>query len=157
MWDPLQPDKTLRQIERYCAYQDRCVREVETKLKSLKVPPGVIREWIGKLENDKFLDDRRFVRSFAVGKFRHNQWGKIKIGYALKGKGIPEALIREGLEQIDPEEYRALLLKLLTRKAHETGAGKNLNSRQKMINFAVGKGFEMNLILDCIHELKLFP
>jgi regulatory protein len=155
MWDPLQPEKTLNQIRKYCAFQDRSVKDTEAKLKSLKVPSAKIAEFLGTLKAEKFLDDARFVTSFVRGKFRQNHWGRIKIAYALRAQGIPDGLIREGLEQLDEEEYHALLLQLISRKEKEIKEPKNLNHRQKIINFAMGRGFETELILDCLKELKL--
>ena len=157
MWDPLHPEKTVQQIQRYCAFQDRSTHDVMEKLKSLGVPYPRIKSLVMELAEERFIDEERFVRSFVIGKFRQNKWGKIKIAYALKSKGIPESLIREGLENIDEEDYRSALKTLVKRKLSEIKGEKNLNVRQKIINFALGKGFEMALVLEIIKEIKIDP
>lgn len=157
MWDPLNPAKTIRQIERYCAFQDRCSSDAREKLKSLGVPSAKMNEILEKLEDDRFIDDRRFVRSYVTGKFRQNKWGRVKIIYGLKNKGIPEGLIREGIEELDEGEYRNTLVSLLSAKLKTIKKEKNLNVRQKIVNFALAKGFEMPLILDSIKTLKIEP
>ena len=157
MWDPLYPGKTVQQIQRYCAFQDRSSFDVQEKLKKLGVPYPRMKELIAQLAEEGFLDDHRFVRSFVQGKFRQNKWGRIKIGYALKGKGIPDPLIREALENLDDEDYRNMLQTLISRKRKEIKTENNLNVRQKIINFALGKGYEMPLILDILKEMKIEP
>jgi regulatory protein len=157
MWDPLFPDKTIKQIERYCAFQDRSSQDVREKLKSLGVPLAKMNEILGKLTEEGFIDDRRFVRSFVAGKFRQNKWGRVKIVYGLKSKGIPEALIREGIGSIDPDDYRNTLISLIARKRIEIKQEKNLNVRGKIVNFALAKGYEMPLILEIIKEIQPEP
>jgi regulatory protein len=155
MWDPLHPEKTIRLIQRYCVYQDRSVHDVKEKMNSLGVPNAKAKSILDLLQEEKFIDDERFVRSFVHGKFRNNKWGRLKIAFALKNKGIPETIIREEIGNIDEDEYRSTLITLITRKRKEIKAEKNLNVRQKIVNFALGKGYEMPLILDSIKEMKL--
>jgi regulatory protein len=108
-----------------------------------------------ELETEGYLDSGRFARTFARGKFHVNKWGKRKIVNEMKARGVPETLIRQGLEEIGVEEYRDTLRDLLIRKAYEIKPGKNLKKREKVINFALGKGFETSLILEILKELNI--
>ena len=72
-------DKVLKQLQHYCAYQDRSQMEVEQKLKQLRVDPEYTDEIFLELLKDGFINEERFAKSYARGKFRIHHWGKIKI------------------------------------------------------------------------------
>lgn len=151
----LSDDLTKSRILRFCAYQERSTRDVEMKLREWKVSPAKIRTIVEGLEEEGFLDDARFVRAFIHGKIHINHWGRKKIVFELRGKGIQGSLIGAGLEEINEEEYRAILESLILKKRREIKGGKNLTIREKLINFALGKGFEFDLILQSLHNLKI--
>ncbi|MCK9220528.1 MAG: regulatory protein RecX [Bacteroidales bacterium] len=150
-----QDDLTLPRIQRYCAYQERCTREVEQKLKEWKVPGPKITSLIKQLREEGFMNDERFARIFVRSKLRINKWGRQKIVYELKGRQIPEQLIRTALEEIPEEEYHTVLRELILKKHQEIKVRKNLNIREKIINFVVGKGFEFDLVFEILKELKI--
>ncbi len=149
------PAQTFDRISSYCSYQERCVRDVEQKLAEWKVPGGKISTIIKKLKAERFIDDERFARLFVRGKFRSNKWGRLKIRYELKGRGIPENLIREALPEISDEDYRKTIRELILKKKSEIKPGKNLNIREKIITFVTGKGFEFDLTAEILKELKI--
>lgn len=142
----------LEKLERYCSYQDRCSSDVELKMAGWKLPPSEKEKLIRKLTEEGFIDDQRFARSFARGKFRVNNWGRIRIRFELKAKRIPESLIREALQEIGEEEYEAAIRALINKKSGEINPEKTLNKREKIINFVVGKGFEIDQVLRIIQE-----
>jgi regulatory protein len=153
----LSPDhaEILKKIRHFCSFQERCTREVQDRLKSWAVQrqniPGIIRQ----MQEEGFLDDARFARVFAGGKFRHNKWGKQKIEFELKMRGIPERFIAQGLDEIEEEEYKEVLSALIRKKYAELNPEKNLNIREKIITFAYGKGFEISLVHELIKELHI--
>ena len=151
----LESGEINQKIQHFCTYQERCIREVQDKLKSWAVQKQHIPAIINQLQKEGFLNEERFAKAFAGGKFRLNKWGRQKIGFELKIRGIPELLIEEGLYEIDDEAYRNVLKELIFRKYNELKQEKNLNIREKIINFAFGKGYEMNLILELIKELQI--
>ena len=100
----------LQKIRHYCSYQERCIREVEQKLKDLTVQRGKIPGIINELQKEGYLDEERFAKVFAGGKFRLNKWGRRKIEFEMKIRGIPELMIQEGMTEIDEKEYYATFL-----------------------------------------------
>jgi len=100
-YDPLSDDSVKTRIQRYCAYQERCSRDVETKLHEWKIPSGKISKIIKELGVNGFLDDVRYARFFVTGKFSINQWGRKKIIYEMINKGIPRKIIDTAIEEID--------------------------------------------------------
>ena len=145
----------LQKIRYFCSYQERCIKEVEEKLKEWTVQHKKIPSIINQLQKEGYLNEERFAKAFAGGKFRLNKWGRQKIDFELRIRGVPELMIQEGLLEIDDEEYEQTLKEILLRKKNEIKSEKNVNIREKMINFAYGKGYETDLILSVIKEMKI--
>lgn len=148
--------KALQQLERFCAYQERCSHDVLIKLQGYNLPPPLPEKIIESLTSNHFLDDQRFAHAFTRGKFQKNRWGRIKIRFELTARGIPSNLINEALKSEIPEEdYRKSIHLLILKKKREIKAEKKLNIRDKIINFVTAKGYEPEQIWPIIHELKL--
>jgi regulatory protein len=145
----------LQKIRHYCSYQERCISEVEQKLKDFTVQKGKIPGIINQLQKEGYLDEERFARAFAGGKFRLNKWGHSKIEFEMRIRGIPELMIQEGMAEIDEAEYLQTLKELMIHKFNEIKAKKNVNIREKILNFASGKGYEMKFILVFLREMKI--
>ena len=106
----------LNKARHYCSYQERCIKDVSTKLRQWKVRPLMAEKVIEKLIHEGYLDEERYARFFAGGKFRINHWGRNKIIRELARRGIPELIIQIGLKEIEEEEYQETLHDLLIRK-----------------------------------------
>ena len=145
----------LQKIQYFCSYQERCIRETEEKLKDWAVQKKLIPSVISQLQEEGYLNEERFAKVYAGGKFRVNHWGRQKIEFELKLKGILEPVIRKGIEEIDEEDYRKVLRDLILKKKKEIKPDKDLNIREKIITFVYGKGYEMELILTALKELKI--
>ena len=153
----------LEKIRHFCSYRERSEKEAELRLKSMKVPSAKIKQILEQLREDGFLSDERFARAYVSGKWRVNRWGRAKITFELKAKGIPEKLIHAALLEIDKDSYRETLEMLIRKKTDEFHlrqkkeniSKKFLNIRDKIFNFALGKGYEPDLIDEILHELKI--
>jgi regulatory protein len=155
---PRQPDEThlFQQLERFCAYQERCSRDVVLKLRRMQVPAAIIDRMLRKLKEDRFLDEERFTRFFVRGKFRINKWGRIRIRFELSARGIPATLINKAIaEEITEDDYRNSIRTQILKKKREIKAEKKLNIRDKIINFVIGKGYESDRVLEILNELKI--
>ncbi|HRG67285.1 MAG TPA: RecX family transcriptional regulator [Saprospiraceae bacterium] len=142
-------DKVLKQLQHYCAYQDRCQMEVEQKLKQLRVDPEYNDEIFLELLKDGFINEERFAKSYARGKFRIHHWGKLKIRNYLKAKRIGEPLLTIALNEINPEEYYEQL-KIQLQKIYSS-----YKNKSKSINNLISKGYELDLIYQAADDLKL--
>lgn len=147
----LSKQEALSQLRRYCAYQERCHQDVRYKLLNLGIRGDDLEAIIGQLIEEQFLDEERFARSFARGKFRHKQWGKHKIILELTKRSISDYLKQKALEEIEPEEYRAVLMGLIQKKEATlsdkiTPAEKSL----KLFKFAYQRGYEPDLIYEIL-------
>jgi len=151
----LEQEYILGKIRGFCAYQEHCVSEVAGKLKEWKVGQKPADKIIEQLIREDYLNEERFARSFAGGKFRINHWGKTKIIYELEKRQVPDLIIQIGLEEIDDEEYAETLKEILHRKNRELREPDLFKRKQKLITFGLQKGYHYGLIKQVIGNLKL--
>ena len=103
-----------------------------------------------RLVNEKYIDEARYAEAFVSDKFRFDHWGRIKIGHALRQKGIADSLISEALEHIDEDEYRTLLTDFIESKRRTTKGDTPYAINQKIARAAITRGFEPHLVFDLI-------
>ena len=99
----------LQKIQYFCSYQERCIRDTEEKLKDWAVQKKLIPSIIDQLQKEGYINEERYAKEFAGGKFRINKWGRQKIEFELRLKRIPEDMIQKGIEEIDEDEYQKVL------------------------------------------------
>jgi regulatory protein len=148
-------DKALETLKRFCAYQDRCHSETRARLGQLGLWGEEAERIICTLIEEDYLNEARFARSFARGKFRMKGWGRIRIARALEAKQLSAPCIREGLQEIDPEAYQQTLEKLARQKYASLRGERRLARQSKTIRYLLAKGYESSLIsgvLDAIRE-----
>lgn len=149
---PLTPDQVLDKIAKYCAYQERCVKDVRDKLKTFDIPQKEKDEILDYLLNNRFVDDERFAKSFVRGKINQSGWGVNKIRFHLIQKGIDKEIIEEALGQTDEEIYRQRLIDILKTKSKTVKAANDFEKKRKLAAYAMQKGFEGNLVWDILKD-----
>lgn len=140
-------------LYRYCAYQERCHQEVEEKLRELGVRGDTADEVIHHLISEGFLNEERFAKNFASGKFRLKHWGRLKIVRELEQRNVSSHCIRAGLREIEGDAYTTTLGELLKKKAENTEAENVFTLRDKVSRFAIQKGFEPELVWALLKKL----
>lgn len=149
----LTPNQAKNNLQQYCAYQERSHAEVKDKLYSFGLTTNEVEEIVSGLIADDYLNEERFARAFARGKFRMKQWGRIKIKYELKRKRVSEYCIRKGLTEIDDLEYDKTLNKLFEEKWDALKREKNVFiKRKKLSDYLLQKGYERDLINSLLKE-----
>lgn len=149
----LSEKELTNKAERYCIQAERCCSEVYRKLEGWGASEMQIAPIIAHLLQDRFIDEERFSQAFARDKMRYNHWGRMKINYALKEKEIASVHIQNALDQLDAEEYSDVLQKILRGKLQQVKGKNDYECRQKVIRFAVGRGFGMQEILNALDDL----
>lgn len=142
--------EALLKAANYCAYQERTQREVRQRLRDWGLLPDEAEEVIAELIIEGFLNEERYAKTYAGGKFRVKEWGRQKIAYELKLKGLSARNIQTGLAEIDDETYQATLSELLRKKAATLRKDSPLVRKQKLARFAIGKGYEPDLVWDLL-------
>jgi regulatory protein len=150
----LTPDGAFTKIKHYCAYQERSHAEVKDKLYKYGLRKDDVETIISRLIEENYLNEERFAKQFAGGKFRLKKWGRVKISYELKQKRISQYNIKQGLEEIDEEQYQSLLRKLVADKWQKLKNEQHINRQVKTQQYLLQKGFELNLIKLAMSELK---
>lgn len=142
-------------ISSWCAYQERSQQEVRNKLYEFGLKNDVIEEIIFQLIQENFLNEERFAKAFAGGKFRIKRWGRIKIIEGLKQKDVSKNCISIGLEEIPDEDYVATLVYLLEKNMEKFRGEKNTYVKKKKVaDSVIRKGFEVDLVWDQLKNLK---
>jgi len=148
-------EQALQQIKHYCAYQERSHSEVKEKLYSFGLWKEDVETIIAQLIEENYLNEERYAKVFAGGKFRMKKWGRVKIKYALKQKKVSEYCIKQGLKEIEEDQYRDTLKDLLQQKWKSLRSEKNLFiKRRKATDFLVQKGYETELVSEALAELQ---
>ena len=137
--------EALDKMKKFCAYQERSQLEVRQKLYQSSFKGEDAEFVISELIKENFLNEERFARSFARGKFRMKQWGKIRIKLELQQKGISESCIRKGLSEIQDVEYQKAASAMLKKLAKESWP-KTQKEKWQLMSKLRAKGFETDVI-----------
>lgn len=140
-------------IRHYCAYQERCHQEVRSKLFEYGIYRQDVDEIIFQLITDGFLNEERYAKAFAGGKFRMKKWGRLKIIHALETKGLTPNCIKSGLAEIDEQDYNATLRTLLEKKTNEVAEENLYAKRDKLSKAAILKGYEPDLVWEVLRKI----
>ena len=152
---PLSPDQVLDKMAKYCAYQERCLKDVRDKLKTLDLPEEEKKKILDYLLENRLVNDERFAKSFVRGKVNQSGWGMNKIRFHLMQKGIDKELIDEALRQTDEEVYRQRLIDILKTKSKTIKADSDFEKKRKLAAYAMQKGFEGNLVWEVLKDLAI--
>lgn len=143
-------EEIKRKLERYCVYQDRCHKEIEAKLREFTLIEEAKNQIILHLMEHDFLNEERFSKSFARGKFNIKKWGKQRIIRELKFRNVSQYNINTALKEIDESLYLDTVLKI-AEKRNELINESNTNKRKKKLtDFLIRKGYEYDLIYTTI-------
>ena len=139
-------EELLHKAASYCSISEHCVSEVEDKLNAWGVSSGDKQKIIDRLISEDFINEKRFCTYFVKDKFRFNKWGKIKISFALKTKGLDKEIILNAIGTIDDGEYEEMLASLLKTKLVGLKYEFEYEKQGKLFRFAQSRGFENNVI-----------
>ena len=129
-----------------CSKAEKCSPDIRKKIVSWGLEKYDAEAVVDKLKEEKYIDDGRYCKAYFREKFRINKWGKIKIAYYLKQKGISDKYIEIGKEEIDQDKYVEALLKIMKDKAKSIKSNNRFDKMGKIIRFAQTRGFEAELI-----------
>lgn len=144
-------EQSKAKAESYCAYQERSQHEVRNKLYDWGLHERDVEEIISELIQSNFLNEGRFALAYTLGKFRIKGWGKIKIKQGLKLKRVPDKMIINALNAIDPADYINRLKTLIEKKKDTVHERDSYKRKVLLSRYAAGKGFEQDLIEDVLN------
>lgn len=146
-------DQAKLALEKYCIYQDRCHQEVLDKLYKMNMIDDAKELILVHLIQHNFLNEERFAKSFARGKFYQKKWGKVKITNQLKYKNISTLNIKTAIEEINEEDYLETAKTLILKKIAQLNLKNKFEIRKKVSYFMRSKGYEISLIIDVLDSV----
>jgi len=147
-------DEARDKLENYCIYQDRCYKEVREKLYTMRMIPEAIEQITIHLIEEKYLNEERFARSFARGKFKSKKWGKERIIRELRSREISKRNIDLALEEINEDDYLVTFETLVEKRMNQITSEKNIyKKRKKLADYLQYRGWPMHWIYEKAHEL----
>lgn len=145
--------EATRALENYCAYQERCHKEVEQKLYDLRMIPEAKELILLHLMQHNFLNEERYAKSFARGKFTIKKWGRIKITNELRFKNISAYNIKTALKEINEDAYYKTLELIAEKKGALIKESNSFKKRKKLSTFLISKGYESTLVFEVVKTL----
>ena len=143
----------LQKLARYCAYQERCVQELEQKMKAFEVIPAEFPLYLDWLRENNYLNEARFVEIFVRSKFNQKSWGRTKINYELRKRGISAPLLASAWDGINDQDYIEKARALLQKKKDDIKTGTSPQRYQKCSNYGLSKGYESSLVRELLKPL----
>ncbi len=133
-----------------CAQAEHCQWEMLEKMRRWELPEEEQARVMQRLVSERYVDDERYARAFVKDKVRYNKWGRRKVEQALWQKHIDDDIRQRVLDEIDDDEYLAVLKPLLQQKRRSTKAANDYELNQKLVRFAVSRGFTFDIIRQCL-------
>ena len=150
----LSKEEALQKLRQYCAYQERSHSEVQQKLWDLGVCRAEHDAVISTLIEEDYLNEERFARAFAGGKFRMKEWGRKKILYELKQKRVSDYSIRLAMKEIPEDDYQQTLTRLAEKKWESLKGEQYLVRQKKTQDYLLQKGYEYELVTGIVKSLR---
>ncbi|MBQ7571831.1 MAG: RecX family transcriptional regulator [Bacteroidaceae bacterium] len=146
--------EAFNQAALLCSRSEHCASQIYEKLTRLGVPSEVQERVIARLVDERFIDESRFARAYALDKLRYNHWGRVKIDQMLRMLDISPADRQAALAELPEDEYLDILHRLVRQKRPSIQGRNDYECRAKLARYLVGKGFEPSL---CFRVLDFSP
>ena len=138
------------QLAAVCAQAEHCEQEMRDKLKRWEIDNAAQDRIIDRLVKERYIDNERYARAFVKDKIRYNKWGRRKVQQALWMKRIDDDIQQRVLDEIDDKEYLDILKPMLKQKRKSIKAGSDYELNQKLVRFALSRGFGFGIIRQCL-------
>ena len=135
----LTPQQAQMRCEVLCARSEQSSGDIMSKLMKWGIPSDTARTILQHLVKEKYVDDERYARAYVRDKFRYAGWGRLKIAYNLRQKGVDRIIINEAMEaEIEVDEYADLAERLL---------------RAALLRYAAQRGFESDVSVTAVEKV----
>ena len=148
----LSNQEVLEKMARLCSKSEQCSGDIRKKIVSAGINEEDADEIIEKLKAEKYLDDERYAASYVADKFKFNKWGRVKMKYYLRMKGLSDETIQKGLDTIDEDIYREVLVKTMKERAKKLKKKNKFEMMGQVIRFTQNRGFEPEKIHRYLNE-----
>ena len=146
----LTPQQALIKAQQTCAYQERCQQEMRDKLYEWGLYSNEVENIIADLITTNFLNEERFAKTYAGGKFRIKKWGRVKIKIELKRRKISDYCIKKAMAEIPERAYINTIEELIRKKGKKVKEKRIEIRNYKIAQYIMSRGFEGELIWDIL-------
>lgn len=141
----------IAKVEAYCASGEHCISDVRYRLNQWEVSDEHVDEIITHLMHNKYIDEVRYCHAFVHDKVAYQGWGRMKIRAYLCAKHLPSDAIDQALSNMDENEYRTTLNRVIASKQRSLKSSDSL-AREKLIRFCMQRGFTYEEIKQVINQ-----
>ena len=138
------------QLAQLCARAEHCQYELIEKMRRWDMSDEAQARVMQRLVSERYVDDERYTPAFVRDKIRYNKWGRRKVEQALWQKHIDKDIRERVLNEVDDDEYLSVLRPLLKQKQKTLKGGSDYERNQKLVKFALQRGFTYDIIRQCI-------
>jgi len=146
-------EEATRKLEYFCSYQDRCHQEVRQKLEQMGMIPEAVDHIMVHLITHDFLNEERFSKSFARGKFNIKNWGRVRIASELKQRNIAPINIKTALKELDDADYSQSLEALAVKRLGQLQEKDKEKKKKKLADYLLYRGWESHLVYELVFRL----
>ncbi len=146
-------EEALKKAEYFCAYQERCHKEVIEKLKSLGMFETAIDYIMGVLLAENYINEERFAKTFARGKHTYKGWGKRRIEQELKYRDISVFNIQNAFKEIE-KDYLHVFYEWADKKWNSLTDSDLTKKKRKWTDYLLRKGYETHLIFERLNDYE---
>lgn len=148
-------EQALSRAASLCSASERCPSDIHAKAIGWGLTEADASRLVVRLTEENFLNEERYVRAFVNDKFRFQHWGRTKIRFALRAKGLSDSLVSQALEEvIDTEDYLDDCVRLLQQRMRGMSLPLSQADRARLYRFAAQRGFESNVISRSLSRLS---
>lgn len=148
----LSPKEALEKLRKYCAYQERSYADANQKMWDLEIPMEWRDDIVLALIEENFLNEERFARTYARGKFNIKKWGRVKITEGLKKHDVSKKCIQLAMTEIDEDAYLKVLRETIEKKRSSLKEKNHWKRKSAIYRFAMQRGFEPQLVNEALKE-----
>ena len=146
-------NEAKKKLENFCSYQERCHKEVKEKLRELGMIQSASQEIIAQLIQENYLNETRFAKNFARGKFRIKNWGRNRISRELKSRNISDYNIKMGMQEFTDIEYEETFYNLIEKRKKSVEHLPIDQQKKKIFSYLTYRGWEHEKIFDALNQL----
>ena len=145
--------EAISKMEGYCAYQERCHKDVKNKLREMRMIPSATDHIIAHLITNDFLNEERFAMAFVRGKHNIKKWGRTRITAELKQRNISKFIVRKAMDQIKENDYLKTFDQLSKKRVSQLNEDNLQRKRKKLADYLLYRGWESQLVYDKVRQL----
>ena len=142
--------QVMQKLSALCAQAEHCSYEMTEKMRRWGIEEEVQARVMARLTEEKYIDDERYCRLFVREKIKFNKWGRRKVEQALMAKRIDRGIARRVLDEVDDEDYLAVLRPLIKSKRRQLKPMSDYEKTGKLMRFAMSRGFTTDIIRQCL-------